>query len=175
MVQPPQPMPTSWRTSTATPTSSSAPRSVAAIRHHLAIPDWRRRAAREDYLAATEGFSPLLMMTQQSVSGSIPSHPGVYEIRSPTSRENPCPGDGALPAERAQTVYIGSTQDLRKRLADHLRGDNGNVLSAGFLVTGAAKVRYHAVSTDWRLLERRLYDAFRETFGAPPLCNRISP
>ena len=155
--------------------SSLSRRSVAAIRHHLAIPDWRRRATREDYLAATEGFSPLLLMTQQSVIGSIPSHPGVYEIRSPAFRENTCPIEGGLSAERAQVVYIGSTQDLRKRLADHLRGNNGNVLLSSFLVTGAAKVRYRAVNADWRLLERRLYNAFCETFGVPPLCNRMSP
>lgn len=150
-------------------------RSVAAIRHHLAIPDWRRRATGENYLTATEGFSPLLTMTQQSVYGSIPSRPGVYEIRSPALPENPGSMDGTLSAERAQVVYIGSTQDLRKRLADHLRGSNGNVLLSCFLLTGAAKVRYRAVNADWRVLERRLYHAFRETFGAPPLCNRMSP
>ncbi|MEW6133122.1 MAG: GIY-YIG nuclease family protein [Pseudomonadota bacterium] len=155
--------------------SALSRRSVAAIRHHLAIPDWRRRAVREDYLAATEGFSPLLPMTPPSVTGSIPSRPGVYEIRTPALRENTCPIDGVRSAERAQVVYIGSTRDLRKRLADHLRGNNGNVLLTSLLATGAAKVRYRAVNTDWRLLERRLYDAFRETFGVPPLCNRMSP
>ncbi|WP_031430365.1 GIY-YIG nuclease family protein [Methylomicrobium agile] len=150
-------------------------RSVTAVRHYLAIPDRRRRAGKEDYLAATEGFSPLLLMTQQSVSGSIPSHPGVYEIRSSVLREETDPQDAALAAERTRIVYIGSTRNLRKRLADHLRCNNGNVLLSDLLAGGGARVRYRAVSTNWRLLERQLYHAFCETFGAPPPCNRMSP
>ena len=150
-------------------------RTVAAIRHHLAIPHWRRRAVHESYLAATEGFSPLLAMTPLSVNGSIPSRPGVYEIRSAAGSDDAHSIDGASPVAPSQVVYIGSTRNLRKRLAAHVRGNGGNVRLFRLLMTGEATVRYRAVSMDWRLLERRLYNAFRETFGAAPLCNRMSP
>ncbi len=149
-------------------------RSVAAIRHHLAIPDWRRRAGRESYLSVAGGFSPLLPMTQQGVSAMIPSHSGVYEIHATSPCEDTVMPDSQLSTERTQVVYIGSTRNLRKRLSDHLRG-NGSVLLFSALAEGGARVRYRVVSEDWRLLERQLYHAFCETFGAPPPCNRMSP
>lgn len=102
-------------------------RSVAAIRHHLAIPDWRRRARRESYLSVAGEISPLLPMTQHGVSTMIPSHSGVYEIHATTPREDACMSDGQSSIERTHVVYIGSTKNLRKRLSDHLRG-NGSVL-----------------------------------------------
>ncbi len=149
-------------------------RSVAAIRHHLAIPDWRRRAGRESYLSVAGGFSPLLPMTQQGVSAMIPSHSGVYEIHATSPCEDTVMTDSQLSTERTQVVYIGSTRNLRKRLSDHLRG-NGSVLLFSALAEGGARVRYREVNEDWRLLERQLYHAFCETFGAPPPCNRMSP
>jgi RNA polymerase sigma-54 factor len=149
-------------------------RSVAAIRHQLAIPDWRRRGDRKDYLVATEGFSPLLPLTSQALLTSVPPHSGVYEIRSTASREEFGVADQVSP-ERTRVVYIGSTRDLRKRLGDHLRGNSGNVHLSSYLAEGGAKVRFRVVSEDWRSLERQLYHAFCETFGAPPPCNRMSP
>lgn len=149
-------------------------RSVAAIRHHLAIPDWRRRARRESYLSVAGGFSPLLPMTQHGISTMIPSHSGVYEIHATTPREDACMTDGQSSTERTYVVYIGSTRNLRKRLSDHLRG-NGSVLLFCALAEGGAKVRYRVVNSNWRLLERQLYHAYCETFGAPPPCNRMSP
>lgn len=149
-------------------------RSVAAIRHQLAIPDWRRRGERKDYLAATEGFSPLLLLTSQTLSTLVPQHSGVYEIRSTASHDDVGSGSGSSPS-LPRVVYIGSTRDLRKRLTDHLRGNSGNAHLSGYLAEGRAKVRFRVVSEDWRSLERQLYDAYRETFGVPPPCNRMSP
>jgi RNA polymerase sigma-54 factor len=36
-------------------------------------------------------------------------------------------------------------------------------------------VRFRLVSEGWRWAERDLYRVFCETFGTPPLCNRMSP
>lgn len=147
-------------------------RSVAAIRHQLAVPDCRRRAALADYRAATEGFSALLPLTPQALAAHVPPRAGVYEIRAPLAAESRNPADAV---ERLPVVYIGSTRDLRKRLADHLRGSSGNMMLHRHLAEGWAKVRYRIVDAHWRTLERRLYLAHRETFGAPPPCNRMSP
>ena len=38
-----------------------------------------------------------------------------------------------------------------------------------------ARVRFRVVSEGWRWVERELYRVFCETFGAPPLANRMSP
>lgn len=151
-------------------------RTVAAIRHQLAIPDWRRRGDRKDYLVATEGFSPLLPLTPQALAALVPTHPGVYEIRSTVSPEEDGMSDGQiLPPEPTRVVYIGSTRDLRKRLADHLRGSSGNLRLSGYLLEGVARVRFRVVNEGWREVERQLYRVFCETFGAPPPCNRMSP
>lgn len=152
---------------------SMSRRSVASIRHHLAIPDWRRRAGHEEYLMETHGFSSLLPMTRQTVYGSIPAHPGVYEIRSLTT-QGVLEGDNIL-SGRTRVIYIGSTRNLRKRLTDHLRGGSGNGPLSRYLSGGEAKVRYRLVNADWRAFERRLYTAFTETFGTPPVCNRMRP
>jgi len=147
-------------------------RSIAAIRHQLAVPDCRRRAALADYRTATEGFSALLPLTPSALATHVPSRAGVYEIRAPAAAESRCPADTA---ERLPVVYIGSTRDLRKRLADHLRGSSGNITLHRHLAEGRAKVRFRIVEEHWRQLERRLYLAYRETFGIPPPCNRMSP
>jgi RNA polymerase sigma-54 factor len=147
-------------------------RSIAAIRHQLAVPDSRRRAALADYRTATEGFSALLPLTPSTLTVHVPCRAGVYEIRAPIAAENRCPADAV---ERLPVVYIGSTQDLRKRLADHLRGSSGNMMLYRHLAEGRAKVRFRIVEENWRGLERRLYLAYRETFGVPPPCNRMSP
>ncbi len=69
-------------------------RTVANIRHDLAIPDCRSRSHRMNYLAATEGFSALMPLTPQALRSVVPAHPGVYEIRavlrSPPPRGRVC-------------------------------------------------------------------------------------
>lgn len=80
-----------------------------------------------------------------------------------------------MPAGPHSVVYIGSAGDLRKRLGDHLRGGSGNALLYRHIADGAARVRFRLISAGWRWAERELYRVFCETFGAPPLCNRMSP
>lgn len=155
--------------------ASLSRRSVAAVRHRLAIPDWRRRGERKDYLVATEGFSPLHPLTHQALSTFVPPHSGVYEIRSPAISDDLNLSEIALSPDRTRIVYIGSTRDLRKRLADHLRGNGGNVSLSRYLSAGGARIRFRIVDDGWRLVERKLYHSFCETFGAPPPCNRMSP
>ncbi|OIR06068.1 RNA polymerase factor sigma-54 [mine drainage metagenome] len=154
-------------------------RTVANIRHDLAIPDCRNRSHRINYLAATEEFSALVPLTPQALRTAVPAHPGVYEIRavsasSPDGEKAAWPGKSMPPTPHG-VVYIGSTGDLRKRLGDHLRGNSDNALLHNHVADGAARVRFRLISDEWRLAERELYRVFCETFGAPPLCNRMSP
>lgn len=151
-------------------------RTVANIRHHLAIPDYRSRSHRINYLAATEGFSALVPLTPQALRITVPAHPGVYEIRAASGLgfDEDWPWKN-MPEGPHSVVYIGSTGDLRKRLGDHLRGGGGNTLLYRHIAGGAARVRFRLISEGWRWAERDLYRVFCETFGAPPLCNRMSP
>ncbi|ADL55022.1 RNA polymerase factor sigma-54 [Gallionella capsiferriformans] len=154
-------------------------RTVANIRHDLAIPDYRSRSQRMNYLAATEGFTALLPLTHQALRTAVPAQPGVYEIRaalvSPASEAKAGWFEKGAPPGPHSVVYIGSTGDLRKRLGDHLRGSSDNVLLYNHLADGAARVRFRLISEGWRWAERDLYRVFCETFGTPPLCNRMSP
>ncbi|KXS31267.1 MAG: Uncharacterized protein AWT59_2598 [Candidatus Gallionella acididurans] len=154
-------------------------RTVANIRHDLAIPDCRSRGQRMNYLAATEGFSALVPLTSQALRTAVPAQPGVYEIRaalgSPVSVAKEGWLEKSAPPGPHSIVYIGSTGDLRKRLGDHLRGSSDNVLLYHHLADGAARVRFRLISEGWRWAERDLYRVFCETFGMPPLCNRMSP
>ncbi|BBP05421.1 hypothetical protein TPL01_31110 [Sulfuriferula plumbiphila] len=154
-------------------------RTVANIRHDLAIPDYKRRSQGTDYLAATEGFSALLPLTAQALRTTVPAHPGVYEIRtvcasSVGGEKEACPGKSVPPVPHG-VVYIGSAGDLRKRLGDHLRGSSANALLYRHVAGGAAQVRFRLISADWRVVERELYQVFCETFGVSPPCNRMSP
>ncbi len=154
-------------------------RTVANIRHDLAIPDCRSRSQRMNYLAATEGFSALLPLTSHALRTAVPAQPGVYEIRaalgSPVSVAKEGWLEKSAPPGPHSIVYIGSTGDLRKRLGDHLRGNSDNELLYNHLADGAARVRFRLISEGWRWAERDLYRVFCETFGTPPLCNRMSP
>ncbi|MHB1271288.1 MAG: GIY-YIG nuclease family protein [Rhodanobacter sp.] len=154
-------------------------RTVANIRHDLAIPDSRSRGQRMNYLVATEGFSPLVPLTPQVLRTAVPTHPGVYEIRAtaayhPDGETEGWPGKGVT-SEQHGVVYIGSAGDLRKRLGDHLRGSSDNALLYRHIADGAARVRFRLISADWRVVERELYRVFCETFGVSPQCNRMSP
>lgn len=154
-------------------------RTVADIRHQLAIPDCRRRRHRMNYLVATEGFSALMPLTFQALRSAVPAHPGVYEIRAaaaapPAEANEPLERSGPSP-EPHGVVYLGSAGDLRKRLGDHLRGSSDNPLLYRYIAEGIARVRFRPVSEGWRWMERELYRVFCETFGAPPLANPMSP
>jgi len=154
-------------------------RTVANIRHDLAIPDCRSRGQRMNYLAATAGFSALAPLTPQALRTAVPAHPGVYEIRAAATPYSEAEKDECVERSVLQTshkvVYIGSAGDLRKRLGDHLRGGSDNALLHRHIADGTARVRFRLISSEWRQVERELYRVFCETFGTPPLCNRMSP
>lgn len=143
-------------------------RAVAYIRRQLGVPSYRERMAGSGYLAATSGFSPLLPFTMATVQVSVGPEPGVYEVH----RAGISPGDGS---EAGAVIYVGSTANLRKRLLDHLRGDNSNGLLQEQLRTGGLNFRFRAVPERWRDMERVVYHAYCQTFGKPPECNRMRP
>ena len=150
-------------------------RTVANIRRDLGIPGCRSRGSRMNYLIATAGFSAQLPLTQQTLRTGVPTQPGIYEIRM-SDFEHGVSGSSEVNAVPPLPVlYIGSSGDLRKRLADHLRGSSGNSLLYRHISNGTVTVRFRLIREDWRTAERNLYDVFCETFGSPPLCNRMSP
>lgn len=143
-------------------------RTVAYIRRQLGVPSKRERMAGSGYLAATSGFTPLLPFTIETVQVNVGAEPGVYEVR----RVGLPPGEGN---EADAVIYVGSTTNLRKRLLDHLRGDNSNELLQEQLKEGELSFHYRVIHESWRDMERFVYDAYCQTFGKPPVCNRMRP
>ncbi|MGA7802574.1 MAG: hypothetical protein WCC36_17380 [Gammaproteobacteria bacterium] len=140
------------------------PRTVAYIRRDLGIPSFRNPARKARYVTATLKFSPVLPFSAEAVMREVPSQSGVYEIRVAYCDSCTCP-----------VIYLGSARDLRKRLLDHLRGYSNNPTLHRY-IRGGTYLRYCPVPDgDWRTAEREAYQAFCESFGAPPSCNRMSP
>ncbi|MHB8369739.1 MAG: RNA polymerase factor sigma-54 [Leptospirales bacterium] len=137
-------------------------RTVAYVRRELGIPAGRERRSTGLYHEETAGFSPPLPLSLPILREIVPYEPGVYEIRS------------FLPGTPEGIVYIGSSGNLRRRLAHHLTG-SGNNLRLREKVSGGARFRYQVFKEGWRSAERTFYRAFCSTFGAPPECNRMSP
>ena len=139
-------------------------RSVAYMRQDLGVANARRRIAHLEYTAATQGFSGLAPLTRDGVRMDAPARSGIYELRAAP----PAPYESSI-------IYIGSAKNLRKRLTDHVRGNNGNGLLRQLTRSGAARFRFSLVGEGWREAERAIYWAFCATFGAPPACNRVPP
>ena len=143
-------------------------RAVAYVRRQLGVPSYRERMAGRGYLAATSGFTPLLPFTMQTVQANVGGEPGIYEVR----RVGVPPGEGN---EADAVIYVGSTVNLRKRLLDHLRGDNSSELLQEQLREGELSFRFRIIHEGWRDMERVVYHAYCQTFGKPPVCNRMRP
>ena len=137
-------------------------RTVAYIRRELGIPEGKGRRHVGCYHAATNGFSPPMILSTSILSDAVPNEPGVYEIRS------------FVPGAPERVIYIGSTGDLKKRLRHHLQGTGNNDRLREKIAEGA-RFRFRILREHWRDEERVVYRIFCTTFGIPPECNRMSP
>jgi hypothetical protein len=79
--------------------------------------------------------------------------PGVYEL-----------GNAA-----ESVIYVGSTNEIRRRLREHMGEDAKSCIKKN-----AAKYRID-YRTDYAAEERRRYDSFVAANGRAPLCNSVRP
>src|SRR5260370_29033596 len=81
------------------------------------------------------------------------SEPGVYEF-----------GDAS-----ENVIYIGSSNDVKRRLQEHL-----NAAAYSCIGWNAKKYRIEYTSNyKWR--EKELYDEFIRLYGRAPQCNDVAP
>lgn len=144
------------------------PRTVAYCRRALGIPHWRQRAAQGCYLLATTRFSNLYPLNRRTIHDVAPRDQGIYELRL---------DHGVLSYSLGvcPIFYIGSAKNLRKWLLAHLATKSHNRCVAARVRDGGALFRFVAVPARWRAEERRGYERFAGTFGAPPRCNASRP
>ncbi len=143
-------------------------RLVAYCRKRIGAPGARARAKHGAYLAATASFSALYPLERATVAQRAPAAPGVYELRI-------CGARGARRAHGDAVIYIGHGQDLRARLLDHAWGTVRNQGLLRHVRAARVEFRFRVERRDPRRAEAELYRRFKETFGRPPECNRVSP
>ncbi len=82
------------------------------------------------------------------------NRPGVYELGNATGT----------------VVYIGSSEDVQRRLLDHAKAG-----STTCIARHATQYRVEYTANDPAARARELYDEHVRTFGAPPACNETRP
>ncbi|MDM9627411.1 GIY-YIG nuclease family protein [Rhizobium sp. S152] len=84
------------------------------------------------------------------IKQNVPQSKGIYELKS-----------------FGKPVYVGSSNDLRRRLLEHLSERNGNVNRYRFKTLGFLSNR--------KKVERKHYDRHEEKYGKPPAWNERRP
>ena len=142
--------------------------SICQCRRDMGIPPAKRRLSGYKYPPLSANFSMLYSLVIEEVLRCAPENPGIYEFRLKGKEIE-------YPNGRTRVIYIGSTRNIKKRLREHLgkNGKNGHIRD--FLKKGGCSFRYMQLSKDWKEEEKRLYNLFHTTYGAPPRCNRVRP
>ena len=143
-------------------------REVAYCRNHLGILPYSKRVNSYGYPPLLANFSKVYPLTSASVNNNAPTRPGVYELSL----------NGEMieyPKGCCRIFYIGSANNLRKRLLEQLGSNNKNGGIKRFLKKGECVFRYFQVPKGWAGEEKNLYDLFISTYGNSPICNHVSP
>ena len=140
--------------------------SIGLCRKDMGIPPANRRLSGYKYPPLLANFSMSYPFVFESVTKHAPAKSGVYEL-SLKRNTNHDP--------RTTIFYIGSAKNIRKRLMEHLRGNNKNGLIKKFLKKYECSFRHVLVSKGWQEEEKRLYKLFAATYGSGPRCNRVQP
>jgi len=139
-------------------------RTICSCRKLLNIPNYKRRAGQ--YYGKGVVFSDYIMLIEKKYY-RFPAEPGVYEL-SVSCRID-------YHKNKSDVVYIGSSQNLRKRIANY----SGNKLKNNYLngimnrMNGCnISVRF-CINKNYHLLERELLKNFRNNYGMLPMANNI--
>jgi len=142
-------------------------REVTTIRNEIGIPACNKRGLNYAYPGHGIILTELKALKEPFVS-SAPSLPGIYELSLMYRRQE-------YPYKSHPAIYIGSTNNICKRLKVHMSGNGSNPIIGDFAKKNAICFRYTICQKDWRKLEKEMYFNFVETYGSPPVCNRIKP
>ena len=146
---------------------STVRRNISAIRRELGIPSACIRGQDFWHLLAVP-FSNVYALTIKQVSVHVPQTSGVYVL---------CLKEGQItyPKGGSAIFYLGRSKNLEKRLTEHLQAQAKNKILGQYLRRETCGFRFLVAEDSYRREEKRLYDVFIATFGAPPAGNRVSP
>lgn len=142
-------------------------RGVAYCRKELGILAYSERNGYV-YHTLAANYSRVYLFTAPSVEDNAPTSPGVYEL---------CVDGGGIeyPTGCCQTFYIGSAQNLRKRLLSHLSSSSKNGGIKTVIRERPCVFRYLRIPQGWNQEEKKFYNLFVLTYGDSPQCNHMSP
>jgi hypothetical protein len=136
-------------------------RTICNCRKLLNIPNYKERAAH--YYGRDIAFSQYRKLSEKRFN-RIPAEPGVYELSV----------SGKLDYERGKSniIYIGSSRDLRKRIASYSGNGVVNGQLSRFLKKQEVFVRF-CRTEHYRVREKELLKDFKNNYGKLPKCNSL--
>ncbi|MFH1951147.1 MAG: hypothetical protein ABIL06_05985 [Pseudomonadota bacterium] len=143
-------------------------RQVAFCRRELGIPNLYQRDKNNRYPPEWAGFSALYPLGAACVRENAPAGPGIYELGLKRAEIE-------YPQGISHLFYIGSAKNIRERLKEHLRPGTRNGGIKKYLEEHACFFRHILFNNNRHEKEKELYSSFMAIFGAPPVCNKISP
>ena len=146
---------------------STVRRNISAVRRELGIPSAHVRS-QDFWHLLTAPLSGVYALTIKEVCLHVPQTSGVYELCLKEGQITYSKGDSSI-------FYIGRSKNLEKRLMEHLQARTKNKILARCLGHETCGFRFLVAEDSYRREEKRLYDLFIATFGAPPAGNRVSP
>ncbi len=143
-------------------------RQVAFCRQEMGIANLYQRAKNSRYPPGWARFSGLYPLCTASVQENAPAGPGIYELGLKCAEIE-------YPQGISHLFYVGSAKNIKQRLKEHLRPGAGNGGIKEYLEEHACFFRHILFNNNWHEKEKELYVSFVAIFGAPPVCNKISP
>jgi len=136
-------------------------RTICNCRRLLNIPHYKERASH--YYGRDVALSDHHVVSEKKF-GKIPAEPGVYELSLDSKID--------YPKHKSDVIYIGSSVNLRKRIATYSDRKLKNTILNLLVGKGELFVRY-VVSGEHRTLEKALLKSFKSNYGALPKANTI--
>lgn len=136
-------------------------RTICNCRKLANIPNYKER---DGYTYEKDiDFSSYIMLSKKYL-GKIPAEPGVYEL-SVSSKID-------YPNYRSSVVYIGSSKNLRKRIAGYSGNRLKNSRLNKFINDYDVFLRF-CLTENYILVEKRLLKSFKNKYGELPKANSL--
>ncbi len=127
----------------------------------LNIPNFKERVAH--YYERDITFSGQAMLSKDNLK-KIPHEAGVYELSIPSKID--------YPNYRSNVIYIGSSQNLRNRIADYSRNGLKNDRLKDFINNYNVFVCFY-LTENYIFVEKKLLRSFKNTYGQLPKANSL--
>lgn len=137
-----------------------SPQVIYNTRKRYLIPAKEKRD-RCIYCTYEQFFSKTLQLTSENIK-HLEKMQGVYELLSEESIQ--------YDYSYSNTIYIGSSQDIRKRMRSYLFGDGHTQKIQSYLQKHTISFRF-IQSTEHKILEKDIFNAFKALYGNSPLLN----